>query len=92
MRCEKKNATVALVFDATRMTVRVSDTGEAAPPNIAAELFDAPVPSKFGLGVGLYHAARFATQVGYRLALTRNAPGDVCFTLEPDTAVKQKTV
>jgi hypothetical protein len=39
------------------------------------------VPSHTGLGVGLYHAAKQADQLGYRLTLAANEPGSVCFVL-----------
>ena len=62
-------------------TLRVCDSGEAVPHAIAARLLSAPVPSQNGLGVGLYHAARQAGQLGYRLALADNRDGNVCFQL-----------
>ncbi|HKA44629.1 MAG TPA: HAMP domain-containing sensor histidine kinase [Burkholderiales bacterium] len=62
-------------------TLTVCDTGEAVAKGIATELFDAPVASRTGLGVGLYHAAQQAEQLGYRLALAANEPGMVCFVL-----------
>jgi sensor histidine kinase regulating citrate/malate metabolism len=65
------------------MTISVSDTGEPMPKNIATQLFNAPVPSKSGYGVGLYHAAQYAAQQGYSLSVARNEPGDVCFSLKP---------
>lgn len=85
----RKTAAAQVLFEPALMTVSVSDAGEAVPKNVAAQLFSAPVPSKFGLGVGLYHAARFAEQHGYALTLTRNDTGDVCFSLKPAI---QKTV
>ena len=74
---------VDVAFDATRMTLSVTDSGSNVPNATAAELFSAPVTSQFGLGVGLYHAARYAAQHGYQLSLARNEPGAVCFTLAP---------
>ena len=62
-------------------TLTVCDTGEAVAKGIATELFDAPVASRTGLGVGLYHAAQQAEQLGYRLALAANEPAMVCFVL-----------
>ena len=46
-----------------------------------SQLFEAPVPSPSRLGVGLYHSARQASQLGYRLALAANQPGMVCYVL-----------
>lgn len=80
----RKNAQASVTFEPAHMTVSVTDNGEPMPKAVATQLFGAPVASKFGLGVGLYHAAQFAAQRGYTLCLTRNEPGDVCFTLKPD--------
>ncbi|MDP1718761.1 MAG: HAMP domain-containing sensor histidine kinase [Burkholderiales bacterium] len=62
-------------------TLTVCDNGAAINRSVAAELFDAPVASHTGLGVGLYHAAKQANLLGYRLALAANEPGRVCFML-----------
>lgn len=79
----RKTNTAQVAFDATQMTVSVTDAGEAVPRAIASQLFNAPVSSGAGLGVGLYHAARFAEQQGYTLTLSSNRPGEVRFTLRP---------
>ena len=79
----RKAAPAQVLFDAARMTLSVTDTGDAVPKATAAQLFDAPVTSRAGLGVGLYHAARFAAQQGYRLTLANNETGRVCFRLQP---------
>jgi signal transduction histidine kinase len=81
----RKGSAVQVTFDAARMALSVTDAGEAMPKARAAQLFSAPVPSKAGLGVGLYHAARYAAQHGYVLSLARNEPRDVCFMLAPAT-------
>ena len=59
----------------------VTDAGTPVPPAVARNLFDAPVPSKTGLGIGLYQAARQAAKHGYKLALAVNEPGQVRFEL-----------
>ena len=64
--------------------VTVCDTGVPVAPGVAAQLFNAPVASGAGLGVGLYHAARHAEQLGYTLALRANEHGRVCFELARD--------
>lgn len=61
----------------------VSDDGEPVPEAVVRRLFEAPVPSQSGLGVGLYQSARHAAERGYRLALERNRPGEVRFLLAP---------
>ena len=62
-------------------TLTVCDNGDAIAKSTESQLFEAPVPSQSGLGVGLYHSARQASQLGYRLALAANQPGTVCFRL-----------
>jgi signal transduction histidine kinase len=80
----RKNADVEVSFDPVHIALCVTDSGAAVPAAIAAELFSAPVPSTFGLGVGLYHAARYAAQQGYQLSLAHNDAGSVRFALTPD--------
>lgn len=79
----RKTASVQVHFEPAHMTISVADTGEAVPAAVARQLFSAPVSSNAGLGVGLYHAARFAARQGYTLTLARNQSGDVCFVLRP---------
>jgi len=60
----------------------VADSGAAAPEHVARNLFLSPVASDFGLGVGLYQAARQAARSGFRLELPDNRPGQVTFRLQ----------
>ena len=62
-------------------SLTVTDSGSAAPEHVARNLFQSPVASASGLGVGLYQAARQAARVGYGLALPVNVAGQVRFTL-----------
>ncbi|MDH5534927.1 MAG: HAMP domain-containing histidine kinase, partial [Betaproteobacteria bacterium] len=62
-------------------TLTARDNGPAIEKTVAQQLFETPTPSDAGLGVGLYHAAKQATQLGYRLALAANEPANVCFVL-----------
>lgn len=62
----------------------VTDAGAPVPASVARELFDNPVPSRTGLGIGLYQAAKQAAQHGYRLVLAANEPGCVRFELARD--------
>jgi signal transduction histidine kinase len=73
-------------FDDGKPSLIVSDTGDALPETIARSLFNSPVASTQGLGVGLYQAARHAAASGYRLRLAVNRPGEVCFALEMTSA------
>ena len=72
-------------FPATQSFVTVAgevvEVDSPVPDALTEELFQAPVPSESGLGVGLYQAAAFAKQSGYRLKLAENREGRVCFEL-----------
>jgi signal transduction histidine kinase len=73
---------VRVTFSAARGgTLSVCDNGAALAKGMADQLFEAPVPSQTGLGVGLYQSSRQAAQLGYRVALAANEPGMVCFVL-----------
>lgn len=61
----------------------VVDDGAALAPALARNIFRAPVASDSGLGVGLFQAARYAEQTGYRLDLKQNRDGAVSFELAP---------
>jgi len=60
----------------------VCDSGAPVPDVIAAKLLRAAVVSEGGLGIGMYQAARWAEQLGYKLTLASNRPGRVCFELK----------
>lgn len=64
------------------VSLTVTDSGAAAPEHVARNLFLSPVASDFGLGVGLYQAARQAARSGYRLELPDNQAGRVTFRLQ----------
>ena len=79
---QQANFKIVVTFDPEpggKLTVR--DSGDAVPSAVAARLFTASVPSQNGLGIGLYHAAKQAEQIGYRLRLVSNIDGNVCFEL-----------
>jgi signal transduction histidine kinase len=60
----------------------ICDSGTPVPPDLLRGLFRQPVTSAAGMGIGLFQAARQAEQAGYRLSLSNNEPGAVCFTLK----------
>jgi hypothetical protein len=72
-------------------SLRVCDSGSAVPEPIAGGLLRAPVSSSGGLGIGLYQAARQAEAAGYRLALEKNADGEVAFALNPEPQAQGNT-
>lgn len=61
--------------------LRVCDDGEAVAAELAEQLFERPVASQSGLGIGLYQASAQARQHGYRLRLAENQAGAVCFEM-----------
>ena len=63
------------------LVLSVIDTGSPAPDYVARNLFQSPVGSDSGLGVGLYQAARQAARLGFQLGLTENLPGKVEMSL-----------
>ena len=63
------------------LRIMVCDTGAPIPEAITAKLLHSVVVSENGLGIGLYQASRWAEQLGYRLKLTSNRAGEVCFEL-----------
>jgi signal transduction histidine kinase len=64
-----------------RIEFAVADSGAAMAADAAARLFEWPLPSHHGLGIGLYQAARQADAMGYRLRLADNREGRVRFVL-----------
>jgi signal transduction histidine kinase len=72
---------VNLTVDRGRPVLSVKDGGRAIAPEVLAILFRAPAKSAYGLGIGLYHAAKLAEDGGYRLELAQNQPGAVQFRL-----------
>lgn len=72
---------IRFVFEAQVAEISVRDTGKAVPAAMAKRLFREPVERGGGLGIGLYHLARLAEGTGYRVELTSNVDGDVCFTM-----------
>ncbi len=59
----------------------VSDTGSAVADAQMANLFERPVASAFGMGIGLMQSAQLAAQHHYQLALVNNIAGAVRFEL-----------
>jgi signal transduction histidine kinase len=66
---------------AAELVIRVCDSGQPVPGGSLPNLLRAVVSSQQGLGIGLYQAAKWAEQFGYRLTLAGNQNGKVCFEL-----------
>jgi signal transduction histidine kinase len=63
------------------LSLIVCDSGRQIPQDMADQLLRTVVDSESGLGIGLFQAARWAEQLGYRLALRENLSTRVCFEL-----------
>lgn len=76
-----RDIAISVEIQTEPLRIAVCDSGEPIPESIAANLLRGIVVSENGLGIGLYQAARWAEQLGFRLALTNNRRGAVCFGL-----------
>lgn len=81
VRAGERRLGVRIAIAADASTLRVCDDGSPVPGGVLADLLRAPVVSENGLGIGLYHAARQAEELGFRLRLVSNVAGEVCFEL-----------
>lgn len=63
----------------------ICDNGSSLHKSQAHQVLHRVVASEDGFGVGLYQAARWADQVGYKLAMRENVTGNVCFELSRST-------
>jgi signal transduction histidine kinase len=70
-----------LTANADGLELQVCDGGTEVPAEMAARLGNEPVKSENGLGIGVYQVGRLAAKAGYRLELSSNIPGQVCFRL-----------
>ena len=80
-RQSEPGITISVEIQPEPLRLITCDNGQPVPESIAANLLRGAVVSENGLGIGLYQAARWASQLGYRLMLTSNLPGKVCFEL-----------
>lgn len=80
-RQSEPDITISVAIQPEPLRLIACDSGSPVPENVVANLLRGAVVSENGLGVGLYQAARWAAQLGYRLALTSNQAGKVCFEL-----------
>jgi len=73
---------VSLEIETRNLKLTVSDDGSKIPDDIYSNLFTQPVSSRDGFGIGLYHVVKHLAHTGYRLTITKNIDGQVCFELE----------
>ncbi len=81
---EKKDAStinVDVICNSEMIMITVCDNGANIEPDVESQLFNKPVSSGQGMGIGLYQSAIMARTFSYELELTSNLPGKVCFSL-----------
>ena len=86
-RGRQPEITIQVVLNEHPFSLTVGDTGDAIPAHLSSLVLHTVVLSEDGLGVGLYQAARWTAQLGYKLELLGNQKGWVCFELNLATAV-----
>jgi signal transduction histidine kinase len=64
-----------------QITFSIADTGKPVPREVVRGLFQGPVASETGYGIGLFQLFRQAEASGYKLRLIANESGNVCFEL-----------
>jgi signal transduction histidine kinase len=80
-RQSEPNIKIIVEVKLAPLCLSVIDSGTPVADKIASKLLQGVVVSEGGLGIGLYQAARWAEQLGYRMALVSNQEGRVCFEL-----------
>lgn len=80
-RQQQPGLLIRITLHTSPLRFAVCDDGAAISAHLAETLLRTVVQSENGLGIGLYQAARWARQLGYRLELSDNRTGSVCFEL-----------
>lgn len=75
------NVMISLMTSDSKVKLSVCDSGAKISDHVVEKLFQQPMDSKSGLGIGLYQAAKQAQLNGFRLKLIHNEQGRVCFQL-----------
>ena len=88
-RQSEPDITISVEIQLDPLRLIACDSGDPVPANITTNLLRGAVVSGNGLGIGLYQAARWAEQLGYRLTLASNQRGKVCFELKAADAAQR---
>ena len=72
---------VRLLFNSEIILLSVCDDGSPVESSIEANLFNQPVSSGSGMGIGLYQSTIMARAFNFELELSQNETGKVCFNL-----------
>ncbi len=72
---------VDLISNEEMIIITVCDDGDKVNSELENQLFNKPVSSGQGMGIGLYQSAFMARTFNYELELANNQQGKVCFSL-----------
>ena len=78
---EVSEVIVDLTSNREMIVITVCDDGNPIDGEVENQLFNKPVSSGKGMGIGLYQSAIMARTFNYELDLANNEPGKVCFSL-----------
>jgi len=76
-----KNIIVDVTSNLEMIVITVCDDGKSMDIDVENKLFNQPVSSGQGMGIGLYQSAFMARALNYELELANNQEGKVCFSL-----------
>lgn len=77
-----RDANLRIIVSLDGPSLSVEDSGAALKADIVRRLFNQPLQSEQGLGMGLYQLGQLAGRLGYRFRLVENRPGCVRFELD----------
>jgi signal transduction histidine kinase len=78
---EVSEVIVDLISNQEMIVVAVCDDGQPVRKELEGQLFNKPVSSGQGMGIGLYQSAFMARTFNFELELANNLEGHVCFSL-----------
>ena len=78
---EVTEVVVDLISNREMVIVTICDNGVNVQPELENQLFNKPVSSGQGMGIGLYQSAFMARAFNFELELANNRNGKVCFSL-----------
>lgn len=78
---EVKQVFIDVTSNKEMIAITVCDDGKNIDAEVENQLFNKPVSSGQGMGIGLYQSAIMARTFNYELELANNQAGNVCFRL-----------
>ena len=72
---------IRLLSNKEMTLLSICDDGNAIKADIEADIFNQPVSSGSGMGIGLYQSSIMASAFNFELELSQNETGKVCFNL-----------